>query len=64
MEDSQGDITIKRMVYIRVNSVAGKLVTPQKVRGGYEKIVKETIQPEKWRYTGDIDKRWKLHTGR
>lgn len=46
----QGDITIKRMIYIRVNSVAGKLVTPQKIRGGYEKIVKETILPERWKY--------------
>jgi hypothetical protein len=46
----QGDITIKRMVYIRVNSVAGKSVTPQKVRDSYEKLAKETIQPEKWKY--------------
>jgi hypothetical protein len=46
----QGDITIKRMVYIRVNSVAAKTVTPQKVRESYEKVAKETIQPAKWKY--------------
>ena len=46
----QGDITIKRMIYIRVNNIAGKTITPQKIRGGYEKVVKENLQPEKWKY--------------
>lgn len=45
-----GDITIRRMIYIRVNSVAGKLVTPQKVRQEYEKIAKESVLPERWKY--------------
>jgi hypothetical protein len=46
----QGDITIKRMIYVRVNSIAGKLVTPQKVREGYEKVAKESALPPRWKY--------------
>lgn len=46
----EGDITIRRMIFVRVNNIAGKQVTPQKIRTGYEKIVKETLLPEKWKY--------------
>lgn len=48
----QGDITIRRMIYMRVNSKAIKKVTPLAVRAAYEEYAKnpENIKPDTWRY--------------
>lgn len=46
----QGDITIRRMVYLRANSKALKKVTPQVVRTAYEEFAKNNIRPEQWQY--------------
>lgn len=44
------DITIRRMIYIRVNAKAIKSVTPQVVRTAYEEFAKENIRPDQWEY--------------
>jgi hypothetical protein len=48
----QGDITIRRMIYIRVNAKALKKVTPLVVRTAYEEYAKnpENIKPDLWKY--------------
>lgn len=48
----QGDITIRRMIYVRVHSKALKKVTPQLVRMTYEEFAKnpENIKPDIWQY--------------
>lgn len=48
----QGDITIRRMIYVRVNSKALKKVTPQVVRNAYEDFIKnpDNIKPDTWKY--------------
>ncbi len=48
----QGDITIRRMIYVRVNSKALKKVTPQVVRAAYEEFVTNPAnsKPDIWQY--------------
>lgn len=48
----QGDITIRRMIYVRVNSKAVKQVTPQVVRSAYEEFIQNpaNIKPDIWQY--------------
>ena len=46
----QGDIKLKRMVYVRVNNPAMRRVSPKLVREAYEKFAKENILPPKWEY--------------
>lgn len=48
----QGDITIRRMIYVRVHSKAVKKVTPQTVRSAYEEFSKNPVnsQPDIWNY--------------
>lgn len=45
------DIIIRRMIYMRANLKAFKLVTPQLVRDAYEGYAKEHILPQQWLYT-------------
>jgi len=47
-----GDITIRRMIYVRVNSKALKKVTPQVVKAAYDEFAKnpESNQPTLWKY--------------
>jgi len=46
----KGEIIIRRMLYIRVNSQALRQITPQSLRGAYEQYAKENIKPEEWIY--------------
>lgn len=48
----QGDIIIRRMIYVRVNSKALKKVTPQVVRAAYDAFAKDpaNIKPDLWQY--------------
>lgn len=48
----QGDITIRRMIYARVNAKAAKQVTPQVIRSTYEEFIQnpENIKPDIWKY--------------
>lgn len=46
----QGDITIRRMMYMRVNSKAIRDVTPQNVWDTYEEHVKQIVRPDEWTY--------------
>lgn len=46
----QGDIKLKRMVYVRVNNPAMRKVSPKSVRAAYEKFAEENILPPKWEY--------------
>lgn len=48
----QGDITIRRMIYVRVNSKAIKQVTPQTVRAAYDKFAQDpaNIKSDVWQY--------------
>ncbi len=46
----KGDILIRRMFYVRVNSKAQRKITPQAIRDAYEVFSKENIRPEKWTY--------------
>lgn len=45
-----GDITIRRMIYVRVHNKAMKQVTPQNVKDAYEKYAQEHAQPQQWTY--------------
>jgi len=45
-----GDITIQRMLYIRVQGKALRNVTPLQVRTYYEEFAKENVQPDQWIY--------------
>lgn len=47
-----GDITIRRMIYLRVNSKALKKVTPQVIRAAYDEYAKNpaNIKPDMWHY--------------
>ncbi len=44
------DITIRRMMYIRVNSKAIKQVTPQDVRVAYDQYAKDNVRQSEWTY--------------
>lgn len=44
------DITIRRMMYFRVQSKAITQATPQKIREYYDKIAKDTIRDNEWIY--------------
>lgn len=44
------DITLKRMMYFRVQSKAVSQATPQKIREYYEKIARENIRDNEWIY--------------
>lgn len=46
----QGDITIRRMMYMRVNAKAMRQVTPQDVWAAYEEHVKKIVRPDEWTY--------------
>lgn len=48
----QGDITIRRMIYVRVNSKVIKKVTPQVVREAYDKFANDPAnkKPDMWQY--------------
>lgn len=46
----QGDIMLRRMMYLRVNSKAIRQVTPQNVLAAYDEHVKTIIQPDEWTY--------------
>ena len=48
----QGDITIRRMIYVRVNSKALKKVTPQAVGQAYDEFLKDpsNSKPDIWQY--------------
>lgn len=48
----QGDITIRRMIYVRVNSKVLKQVTPQLVRAAYEEYATNpaNAKPDIWKY--------------
>ncbi|NGX43732.1 MAG: hypothetical protein K940chlam7_02032 [Chlamydiae bacterium] len=44
------DLTIRRMLMIRVNSLAVRSVTPSDVRSAYEEYIKENTRPNVWHY--------------
>ena len=46
----QGDILIRRMIHIRVNTKAMRCVTPQDVRAAYEEFAKTNIRSDEWAY--------------
>lgn len=46
----EGDITIRRMLYLRVNSKAAAAVTPQMVKTAYEKYSLENPKAAEWSY--------------
>lgn len=46
----QGDITLQRMLYIRVHGKALRTVTPLDVRKHYEAFAKANITPDQWVY--------------
>lgn len=48
----QGDIIIRRMIYVRVNAKAVKKVTPQVVRAAYNEFAQDpaNIKPDIWQY--------------
>lgn len=46
----RGDILLRRMLYMRVNAKAMRVVTPQKIRSAYEAYAEENHRPEKWNY--------------
>lgn len=45
------DITIRRMMYLRVNGKALKAVTPREVRVAYEEYAKDNVRLDQWTYT-------------
>lgn len=49
-ETVQSDITVRRMIFLRVNQKAMKLVTPQDVRVAYDQFAKENIRQDEWTY--------------
>lgn len=48
----QGDIIIRRMIYVRANAKALKRVTPQVIRAAYEEFAKNPLnsKPDIWQY--------------
>jgi hypothetical protein len=46
----QGDITIKRMLYVRVNMKVLSKINPKEVRLAYEKYLPELQRPTQWTY--------------
>lgn len=46
----QGDILIRRMIHIRVNTKAMRCITPQDVRAAYEEFAKTNIRSDEWTY--------------
>ncbi len=46
----QGDITIRRMLYHRVQNKAMRKVTPQNVRDAYEQYIKDNVRSAVWQY--------------
>lgn len=46
----QGDLTIRRMVMIRVNSKAMRSITPQVIREAYEDFSQKNVKKEAWHY--------------
>jgi hypothetical protein len=46
----QGDITIRRMLYVRVHNKVMKQVTPQDVRVAYEQYTKDNVRSDVWKY--------------
>jgi hypothetical protein len=47
----EGDIIIRRMLYLRVNAKALAQVTPQMIRTAYEEYARENVRDEKWVYS-------------
>lgn len=45
-----GDITIQRMLYIRVHGKAIRAVTPIEIRSFYQQYAQDNIQPKAWVY--------------
>lgn len=50
MKIVQGDLTIQRMLYYRVNSKVIRKLTPQSIRAAYEKYAQENILLPEWHY--------------
>lgn len=46
----KGDITLRRMLMYRANSKALRQITPQVVREAYDKMAKDNIREDQWRY--------------
>lgn len=46
----QGDLTLRRMMGIRVNSKALRSITPQQIREAYEDFAKKNIKQDTWHY--------------
>jgi hypothetical protein len=46
----KGDITLRRMLYFKVNSKAMRELTPQSLRLAYNDFAKDNINPAKWTY--------------
>lgn len=46
----KGDITIRRMIFARVNVKTQRAITPSAVRTAYVKYAAENINPERWKY--------------
>lgn len=46
----QGDLIIRRMMMMRVNSKAMRNVTPQAIRAAYEDFSKKNLRQEAWHY--------------
>lgn len=44
------EITVRRMIFIRVNQKVMKLVTPQDVRTAYDQFAKENLRQDEWTY--------------
>jgi len=46
----QDDITLKRMLYVRVQSKAFKKITPKDVRDAYDDFAKNNLRLDEWHY--------------
>ncbi len=46
----KGDIILRRMLYIRVNSKAMKRITPQLVKSAYEQYIHDNVKPDTIKY--------------
>ena len=46
----KGDITLRRMMMIRINSKAIRLVGPKEIRNSYDDYVKTHVQADQWNY--------------
>jgi hypothetical protein len=46
-----GDITIRRMVFVRVNAKAMRQVTPKDILAAYEEFAKENMRTDEWNYS-------------